>query len=146
MNTHTFHAMLTTCLFDSKTPTTAKTRRSARCARHPQTHVVSPPVDYVACSRAWVPRSQTLNNLILRSPQDWQTNVALPFVSACDSNPRDEGFHGTNQKAAQDCDGMTHETHECVCVCAMMNRSASPARRSSGTRCASTSVSCSACR
>lgn len=23
---------------------------------------------------------ETLNNLILKSPQDWQTNVALPFV------------------------------------------------------------------
>ena len=98
MNTHTFHAMLTTCLFDSKTPTTAKTRRSARCARHPQTHVVSPPVDYVACSRAWVPRSQTLNNLILRSPQDWQTNVALPFVSACDSNPLTSDQENSEQK------------------------------------------------
>ena len=25
-------------------------------------------------------RWQTLNNLILKSPQEWQTNVGLPFV------------------------------------------------------------------
>mgnify|MGYP004324213677 CR=1 FL=1 len=29
---------------------------------------------------------ETLNNLILKSPQDWPTGVGLPFVRACGSN------------------------------------------------------------
>ena len=41
---------------------------------------------------------ETLNNLILRSPQDWQTNVALPFVSACDSNPLTSDQENSEQK------------------------------------------------
>jgi hypothetical protein len=30
---------------------------------------------------------ETLNNLILKSPQDWQTGVGLPFVSCCVRTP-----------------------------------------------------------
>ena len=32
----------------------------------------------ISCARRKI--RETLNNLILKSPQDWQTNVALPFV------------------------------------------------------------------
>ena len=42
-----------------------------------------PPARPLALQRAltlFVLRFQTLNNLILKSPQEWQTSVALPFV------------------------------------------------------------------
>ena len=55
-----------------------------RCAPRPRSnvHAQSPPLRPSAQPDALAPRSRdTLNNLIVKSPQDWQTGVGLPFFA-----------------------------------------------------------------
>ena len=52
---------------------------------YPLTIAMSTDLEYLACL---LRIRETLNNLILKSPQEWQTSVGLPFV-------RIEGKHAT---------------------------------------------------
>lgn len=85
--THTWHArgcLLTVCSPPpltprQQTPTTGKTQRSGVSQLLPNTHTHTLQVGLLSPNHVTRVTADTLNNLILKSPQNWQTSVGLPF-------------------------------------------------------------------
>ena len=71
---------------------------------------------------------ETLNNLILRSPQDWQTNVALPFVRITGTTVEWDEMRCELLSCVPD-HMTTHDVSSLTLLCPLHSRRPSPAAR-----------------